>query len=63
MPSPRVEELRFRATDGTYRAFYFVKAKSGILIFHAFMKKTQKTTTQEIAIGKKRLKEMLDEED
>ncbi len=60
--APGVEELRIKDTNGIYRAFYFVKAKSGILIFHSFTKKTQKTPQQEIEIGKKRLKEMLDEE-
>jgi phage-related protein len=57
-----VEELRVKDADGIYRAFYFMKSQRGILIFHAFKKKTQKTSSQDIAIGKQRLKEMLDEE-
>jgi len=60
--APGVEELRIKDADGIYRAFYLVKSKTGILIFHAFVKKTQKTPAQEIEIGRKRLKEMLDEE-
>ena len=52
-------ELRIRDGAGIYRAFYVVKMADGILVFHAFMKKTQKTPEGELAIGKKRLKEML----
>ncbi len=54
-------ELRIKDRSGIYRAFYFTKIASEILIFHAFQKKTQKTPQQEIEIGRKRLKEMLDE--
>jgi phage-related protein len=56
-----VEELRMRDRTGIYRTFYFQKSLWGILIFHAFVKKTQKTPPQEITLGKKRLKELLDE--
>jgi phage-related protein len=56
-----VEELRMRDRAGIYRTFYLQKSSRGILIFHAFVKKTQKTPPQEITLGKKRLKEMLDE--
>lgn len=57
-----VEELRIREPSGTYRAFYYTKLADSILIFHAFAKKTQKTPPHEIALGQKRLREMLDEE-
>lgn len=56
-----VEELRIRDRAGVYRTFYFTKSPRGILIFHAFVKKTQKTPRQEIDLGRKRLKEMLHE--
>jgi phage-related protein len=52
-------ELRIRDTTGIYRAFYVVKVADAILVFHAFVKKTQKTPEAELAVGKKRLKEML----
>ncbi|MGH7965047.1 MAG: hypothetical protein ACRERD_25090 [Candidatus Binatia bacterium] len=32
-----------------------------MLIFHSFVKKTQQTPLQDIVLGRKRLKEMLDE--
>jgi phage-related protein len=52
-------ELRIRDAAGIYRAFYLVKVADAVLIFHAFVKKTQKTPDREIELGKKRLKEML----
>jgi phage-related protein len=52
-------ELRIRDAAGIYRAFYMVRIASAVLIFHAFVKKTQRTPEHEIALGKKRLKEML----
>lgn len=52
-------ELRLRDGSGIYRAFYAVKVADAILVFHAFVKKTQKMPEAELAIGRKRLKEML----
>ena len=57
-----VEELRIRDAAGIYRTFYSQKSKRGILIVHAFVKKTQKTPPREITLARKRLEEMLDEE-
>ncbi|MNL37861.1 hypothetical protein D3C87_1600340 [compost metagenome] len=59
-------ELRLRGAEGIYRVFYILKSEIGIVVFHAFQKKTQKTPLQEIETGKRRLKlflqELLDEE-
>ena len=64
-PMPSVssgaEELRFRDRAGIYRVFYYARSAKGILLFHAFQKKTQSTPKREIELGAKRLKEMLDE--
>jgi phage-related protein len=63
MPSVGVgaAEIRIRDRTGIYRAFYYVRSASGILVFHAFVKKSQATPKHEIELGKKRLKEMLNE--
>ncbi len=53
-----VSELRIRDATGAYRAFYIAKTKAGIVVFHAFVKKTQQTPEREIKLGQKRLKEM-----
>jgi phage-related protein len=55
-----VSELRVKGEDGAYRAFYFTASARGILVFHAFVKKTQRTPPLEIDLAKKRLKEILD---
>ena len=45
-----------------YRAYNYVKSSRGILVFHAFVKKTQETPTREIEIARNRLREMLNDE-
>lgn len=56
-----VEELRVKDRSGVYRAFYFTRLADRVVIFHAFMKKTQQTPKHDIDLGKKRLKEILNE--
>jgi phage-related protein len=58
--APGVSELRVRGVDGIYRVFYFTATAKAILVFHAFAKKTQRTPSLEIELGRKRLEELLD---
>ena len=51
-------ELRVRDRAGVYRAFYVVRLADAVVVFHAFAKRTQKTADRELALGRKRLKEM-----
>jgi len=46
-------------SSGAYRVFYYLKTQKGILIFHCFKKKTQKTPKKEIELARKRLGELL----
>ena len=64
MPSiaPGAAELRVRDRSGIYRVFYYTRSPRGILIFHAFVKKSQTTPKHGLALGKKRLEELLYEE-
>ena len=57
---PGVSELRRRSEDGQFRTFYLSANAKGILVFHAFVKKTQQTPLPEIQTARKRLKEMQD---
>ncbi len=57
-----VQELRVKDAAGIYRAFYLAKLSRGVLVFHAFEKRSQKTPKHEIELGQKRLREVLDEE-
>jgi phage-related protein len=56
-----VSELRVMGEDGNFRAFYYTASMQGVLVFHAFVKKTQRTPPLEIELGRKRLQELLDE--
>jgi phage-related protein len=58
-----VSELRVKTQDGSYRTFYYTATQRGILVFHAFVKKTQQTPAMEIELARKRLKEILDAQD
>jgi phage-related protein len=62
MPSvaPGAYELRVRDRSGIYRTFYATKTGSDLLVFHAFVKKTQKTPAHEIELARRRFKEMLE---
>ena len=55
-----VAELRVKGQDGSFRAFYYTASSQGVLVFHAFVKKTQRTPPLEIELARKRLKELLD---
>jgi phage-related protein len=61
--APGAAELRIRDRSGVYRVFYFVRSKRGILVFHAFVKKGRATPERELELGRKRLKELVHEED
>jgi len=49
-----------RSEDGIFRVFYYTASSKGVLVFHAFQKKTKKTPLSEINLAKTRLKELLD---
>lgn len=56
-----VSELRIRDRSGIYRVFYYRQSSRGILVFHGFVKKTQRTPKRELEVARTRLKELLDE--
>jgi len=46
--------------DGSFRVFYYTASSRGVLVFHAFAKKTQRTPPLEIELARKRWKELFD---
>ena len=54
-------EMRIKDSSGAYRIFYYLKHRKGIIVFHAFTKKTQKTPQKEIEAGRMRLTTILEE--
>lgn len=53
-----VEEIRVRAGDA-YRVFYVARFEEAVYVLHAFPKKTQKTSKQDIELGQQRYRTML----
>jgi len=52
------EEIRIWTGD-TYRIFYVARFPEAVYILHAFGKKTQKTSKQDLELGKKRYQQMI----
>ena len=59
--APGCRELRFKDRQGQYRVFYLLKQPHGVIVFHAFQKKTKKTPIHEIKVAQARLKALLQE--
>jgi phage-related protein len=53
-----VREIRIHA-DGEHRVFYVAVFAEGVYVLHAFRKKTQQTTTHDIALGRERFGNLL----
>jgi phage-related protein len=53
-------ELRPRGRSGIGRAFYCFLAGKRVVIIHAFVKKTEQTPDKELALARKRAKEVQD---
>lgn len=55
-----VRELRVKGKDRIYRSFYMKIDGDKIVVFHAFQKKTQKTSPRDISQAKKNLNEAME---
>jgi phage-related protein len=54
-----VEELRVWDDAGTYRVIYLARLREAVYVLHAFQKKTQATSKQDIEIAKSRYTELM----
>jgi phage-related protein len=54
-----VEELRVRDRSGNYRTLCYTRSPRGVLVIHAFIKKTQTTSEHDVDLGRQRLRELL----
>lgn len=57
---PGTMELRQKDSDGWYRVMYVAKFEEAVYVLHAFQKKTNRTSRQDVDAGIKRYKEMLE---
>ena len=56
-----VEEIRVSDPSGVFRVIYFARRVDAVYILHAFPKKTQTTAKKDVAIAKRRFRQMLGE--
>lgn len=56
---PGVVEIRTHV-EKEYRVFYVAKFAEAIYVLHVFIKKTRKTSSLDIELGKKRYRELLE---
>jgi phage-related protein len=54
-----VQEIRIR-TEEAHRIFYVARFDEAVYVLHAFQKKTQKATKQDIEIGQQRYQQMME---
>ena len=54
-----VEEIRIRDEAGIYRIIYTARITDTVYVLHAFQKKTQATSKQDMDIAKERYKDLM----
>ena len=58
---PGVREIRVRDEAGAFRLIYIAKFLEAVYVLHCFQKKSQQTPAKDIALSRKRLRELLEE--
>jgi phage-related protein len=53
---PGVREIRIKEASGAFRVIYRTTGKAGVVVFHAFQKKAQKTPKPDIDLATRRYK-------
>jgi phage-related protein len=53
-----VEEIRIWVESGTYRVIYIARRAEAVYVLHAFQKKSQKTSRNDLELARKRLSEV-----
>lgn len=56
-------ELRLKSAEGIARVFYCTVVGRRIVMLHQFVKKSEKTPLRELAVARKRMKELNDGKD
>ena len=58
---PGVYEIRIRDKAGAFRLVYVAKFEAAVYVLHCFQKKTQQTSVKDIALARKRYRELMKE--
>lgn len=56
-----VNEIRVREDSGAFRVIYAAKFEEAVYVLHAFQKKAQKTSKQDIELARRRFRELVQE--
>lgn len=56
-----VEEIRIWDDAGTYRVIYTARLADAVVVLHAFQKKTQATSKQDLTIARERFAQLMKE--
>ena len=57
-----VREIRVRDPHGAFRIMYVTKLADRIVVLHCFQKKTQRTSTTDLALATRRYKQIMTEQ-
>jgi phage-related protein len=55
---PGVREIRVRDSDGAYRVIYVATFAEAVYVLHAFQKKSQRTSRQDLAVAMVRFRDL-----
>jgi len=58
---PGVREIRIREQDGAFRVLYVASFAKAVYVLHCLQKKTQKTSTADKELAKRRYKDLVRE--
>lgn len=56
---PGVQEIRVRDERGVFRVFYVAKFEEAVYVLHVFQKRSQKTASADLDLGKSRYVDLL----
>jgi len=56
-----VREIRIREVDGAFRVIYVAKFADAVYVLHCFQKKSQKTSSEDVALATRRHKDLIRE--
>jgi phage-related protein len=57
-----VEEIRVCDESGTFRVIYTARLKAMVVVLHAFQKRTQATSRQDMELAKRRWAQLMNEQ-
>lgn len=60
MVGPGCREIRVHDSAGAYRVFYVATVGDTVFVLHCFEKKSQRTASSDMEVGKQRYKKMRD---